>query len=183
MKFLFMVLVMILSATGCSSKYDFGTPEMKEAKAKKSFFIVRSDDNKIGILSEAATNAALDGVYIQVARSLTAAADKIIKETSARFTEPDELPRNASEMTRGLTSEFLSVSFFIKNGKKTVKSSAFSKDLKYKTFDHTNPYYSLTGLNFSCEGDTEKVCTKKFMKTAGEAIKPVIVRFIKDHGY
>jgi hypothetical protein len=109
--------------------------------------------------------------------------DKIVKESSTRFGEPDELSRITSEMGRGTTPKYLAINFFIKNGKKSVKAFAFAKNFEYKSFDHTNPYYSSTGLNFSCEGDTEKVCTEKFMEAAGQALRPVIVKFIKDHKY
>jgi hypothetical protein len=168
---------------GCSRVYDLGTPEMKARKALQSFYIMRSDDGQIGIIGEGNTNDNIDGVNVAVARSLTAAIAKELSKISTRFSAPDELARESSEMYRTMPPKFLSGKFYQKDGKKYIFVAGFSKTFEWKPLSKEDPYFVITELNFSCAGDTEQVCTQKMTDASMQVMLPKLKKFLADFGY
>jgi hypothetical protein len=181
------LLTLILSfltfmLTGCSHVYDLGTPEQKALKASKTFFVIRSDDGQVGITVEAKTNDTFDGVTIEPARNLTAAIYKEVSLLSSRFSAPDELPRETSEMVRSLPSTFLGLSLYTK-GATDYAISVPSLDLLKGKKLNEHPYSKMTKLDFNCAGVTEQVCTQRITDSFVQAVTPMIKMFLTEQGY
>ncbi|MDR1946009.1 MAG: hypothetical protein LBQ51_02425 [Desulfovibrio sp.] len=172
----------VLMLAGCGVAYDPLAHDIEKLDTDKTFFVMRSNNGKAGITTEAKTEETFDGVPVQTAYSFTAAVYKEVSHLSASFSTPEELPHEASEMARSLPTKVLGLSFFTKDGKQYVLSTPSWVFLDGKEINK-HPYYSLTEVVFSCTRDSEQVCARKMSDVSVQALLPVIKKFITEQRY
>jgi hypothetical protein len=167
---------------GCARHGDFRTDEMKSRDALKSFYIIKSNDDQVGITIHAQSRDSIDGVSVEIARDLTAAVYKEIIANSSRFSAPDELPRETMNAARLLPHKFITLSYAIKDNKKFAFSRPSMWMLNGEKLNESY-YYNNIELNFNCTGDSEQVCTRKMTDASVQALSPIIKKFITEQGY
>jgi hypothetical protein len=181
--FTIFVLVALFSS-GCATRQPTQAEQNKYDYL--NFHCIKSDDNRVAFFIVTRDNKDIDGVTIHPSAILPSAVANNVSKISSRFLNPEPSSYYLKLPKDKIPTYIYQITYGAKDSAKdelSLVAVSFTDSAWLKKEAAAKKYLTAINLNFSCAGDTEKVCSEKLADAVINYAEPFIKSFLAEMGY